>query len=147
MVKHLLKRHTAAETRWLQISIINAAQCIFKKGVSQCFKSKLPLIRREPCMAYLSKGDEFQAFWYEMACQIKTGQNIYIELCTLHGNHNSYAETQSTNACSPQLLVCVCATHSASAQTRWGSLLLNGFKTDTTGNANRLHFCLFIDCT
>lgn len=62
----------------------------------------------EPCMGYLSWGDEFQAFWYEKACQIKTGQNIYIELCTLHGNHNSYAETRSINACFPQLLVCVC---------------------------------------
>lgn len=103
---------------------------------------------REPCMAYLSWGDEFQAFWYEKARQIKTGQNIYIELCTLHGNHNSYAETQSINACFPQLLVCARSTHS-SAQTQWSPLLLNGLKTDMTGipNAHRVHFCLCIDCT
>lgn len=62
-------------------------------------------------MGYLSRGDEFQAFWYEKACQIKTGQNIYIELCTLHGNHNSYAETRSINACFPQLSVCASSTH------------------------------------
>lgn len=62
-------------------------------------------------MGYLSWGNEFQAFWYEKACQIKTGQNIYIELCTLHGNHNSYAETRSINACFPQLSVCAFSTH------------------------------------
>lgn len=65
---------------------------------------------RKPGMEYLFGGDEFQAFWYEEACQIKTGQNIYIELCTLYGNHNSYAETWSTNACFPQHSVCALST-------------------------------------
>lgn len=99
------------------IIIISKIKPPCSTGIS-CFE-------REPSMGYLSRGHEFQAFWYEMACQIKTGQNIYIELCTLHGNHNNYAEIRSINACFPQLSVFAISTHSHS----WGSLLLTWFKT------------------
>lgn len=123
-LRHLWKWQTAALTRRLQIVISDAAPCqtslkmaftfhgqfSFLRWLSENIQMKPPsltAISSKPCEGYMSWGDEFQAFWYEKACQIKTGQNIYIELCTLHGNHNSYAETWSINACFPQLLVCV----------------------------------------
>lgn len=137
-----LRQCTAAVTWWSQIVIWHLNKdsqkwlLPFTRWLSQYPKinNRPPqayhAFEREPSVGYLSRGHEFQAFWYEMACQIKTGQNIYIELCTLHGNHNSYAEIRSINACFPQLSVCAISTRSHS----WGSLLLTWFKTDIDRN-------------
>lgn len=113
------KQHRAAVMRRLQIVISDTSLkttftfngLIFRDDyhnkLNHCPRQQYRAPGSKPCMGYLSLADEFQAFWYEKACQVKTGQNIYIELCTLHGNHNSYAETWSINACFPQLLLCV----------------------------------------
>lgn len=79
-----------------------------------------------------------------MALQIKTGQNTYTDICTLHGDHNSYAETLRINACSPQLLVVfyVFFPHFFGPSAVWLSAIkLNGFAKDMTDilNSHRTH--------
>lgn len=81
-----------------------------------------------------------------MALQIKTGQNTCTELCTLHGDHNSYAETWEHKcqlpAASSGVFFFFFPTFLFGQNTVWLSTIkLNGFTTDMTDilNSHRTH--------